>query len=120
MNAQLCDFVTENTYFFFHTILNPAKKQDFLRPDPAVWNQDENYIAADNIVKKLLVVNDIAEHGIALITRFNTVLTHQEKQKQYILHEMEKFYKKLPSENFSKKKFVEYLNKTYPTENIEN
>lgn len=118
MSADLCDFVTSNTYFFFDTILNEeitGINRNFLMTDPATWNENEHYIAAKAMVKNLLVVNDIAERGIALITRFNTVLTHQEKQKQYILHAMEQHYRELPIENYSKAKFIEYLTKNYET-----
>lgn len=77
-----------------------------------------NTLRQKKIVKKLLVVNDIAERGVALITRFNAVLTHQEEQKQFILHTIEQQCKNLPTKNFSKKKFVEYLDNNFPKGNI--
>lgn len=90
--VQLSGFVTKNTYFFFETILKQnitTVNPTFLMADPSTWNTNEQYLAAKKIVKKLLVVNDIAERGVALITRFNAVLTHQEEQKQFILHTIE-------------------------------
>ena len=35
--------------------------------------------------KHLRVVNDCAEHGIALMTSYNSTLTKDESQKQYLL-----------------------------------
>lgn len=116
LSAELCDFVTNNTYLFFETILNEnitGISKKILTTDPETWDENEHYIAAKAIVKNLLVVNDIAERGVALITRFNAILTHQEKQKQYILHAMEQHYRELPIQNYSKSKFIEYLTKNY-------
>lgn len=111
-SAALCDFVTSNTFIFFDTILNEEitrVTKKFLLIDPFKWKQNVDYLAAKAIVNRLLVVNDIAERGIALITRFNDVLTHQENQKQLVLHAVEQHYKDISSKKFSKQKFVEYL-----------
>lgn len=115
MSAELCDFVSNNTYLFFETILNQditGVNKSFLKDDPVTWSESEDYVAASKIVKSLLVVNDIAERGIALITRFNAILTHQEDQKQLLMQTMEEHFEALPSESFSKSMFVNYLNKT--------
>lgn len=116
MSSEISDFVTNNTLFFFDTILNEEitkVNQNFLKNDPSTWETNENFINAKEILKKLLVVNDIAERGVSLITRFNTVLTHQEQQKQFILHAMEQHYKEISIDTYSKKKFIEYLNNHY-------
>lgn len=105
MSSELCDFVSNNTYFFFDTILNQeitGIRKHYLTTDPATWEEDENYIAAKAIIKNLIVINDLAERGVALMTRYNTVLTHQEQQKQYILHAMEQHYKKISIQSYSK------------------
>lgn len=116
MSSELCDFVTNNTYFFFDTILKEeitGISKHFLTTDPATWEEDEQYIAAKAMIKKLVVVNDLAERLIALMTRFNTVLTHQEQQKQYILQTMEHHYNQLSIQSYSKTKFIEYLDNNY-------
>lgn len=116
-SVELCDFVTRNTHLFFETILNEkitGINPNFLTTDPNNWTQNQSYLAAKEIVKKLLVVNDVAERGVALMTRFNAVLTHQEEQKQFILHTMEQNYKDVPSSNFSKQNFIKYLNENFP------
>lgn len=114
-------FRYEPNIFLFDTLLDKSVTNintDYLRTDPSTWHENENYILAKTLVSKLLVVNDIAERGIALITRFNTALTHQEEQKQFILHAVEQHYKNLPSRNTSKKTFIDYLNKNCPKENV--
>lgn len=116
MTSELSDFVSNNTYFFFNTILKEdvtGISKFFLTTDPATWEEDENYIAAKAMIKKLLVVNDLAERRVALMTRFNTVLTHQEQQKQYILHAMAQYYNQISTQSYSKTKFIEYLTTNY-------
>lgn len=116
MTAELCDFVSVHTYFFFDTVLNERLlgiNREFLTADPSTWDTNENYITAKEVVSNLKIVNDIAERGIALITRFNAILTHQEKQKQFILHAIEQHCNNMPYSDFSKTKFIEYLNKNY-------
>ena len=40
-----------------------------------------DYIAAENIVKRLKVVNDTAERGVSLIQEFNELLTQDNEHK---------------------------------------
>lgn len=42
------------------------------------------------------VVNDCAERGIALIQKFNSSITKNEKQKQYLLRLVDLHRKKFP------------------------
>lgn len=112
MNLNLVDFVSENTYFFFNTLFDPALSPislDFLKEDLAKWPEIQDYIDAQQFVSKLLIVNDIAERGIALMSKFNPILTHQEKQKQFLLQAMEKYRRELPIRNLTKKHLTEYL-----------
>jgi len=44
--------------------------QRFLKKDPSEWANDPNFIHGKNITKDLKVVNDCAERGVALITRY--------------------------------------------------
>jgi hypothetical protein len=55
---------------------------DFLQLDPATWESNDDYVVACNkFARKLKVVNDAAECGVALIQTFNAILTNQEEQK---------------------------------------
>lgn len=50
--AEICDFVTKNTYSFFETILNEeitGVNRNFLETDPITWEKDENYMAAKKL-----------------------------------------------------------------------
>lgn len=76
--------------------------------------QNPNYVLAKEVGKKLLVLNDTAERGISLITRFNSNLKHQEHQKQAIIHAILKYYKDLPLKTHYKEKFVDYLCTNFP------
>lgn len=82
-----------------------------MEKDPATWHEIDDYIQAQEFVSKLLIVNDIAERGIALMSRYNTVLTHQEDQKQFLIQAMEQHCKDLPLNSLTKKILIEYLNK---------
>lgn len=102
---NLEDFVSEHTNKFF-TILFGNIPQ-FLKKHPSTWFLDEEYLKIEEIVKHQLVVNDVAERGIKLITDFNTILSKDEDQKQYILQTVENHRKKI--QNLTKIKIQESL-----------
>ena len=91
---QLSDFVTKNTRQLFIAL---DIKDHFLTKSPDTWATDSNYIAGQQKVKSLKVVNDAAERGVALIQEFNTVLTVQEDQKQFLLQVVEKHRRDYPN-----------------------
>jgi len=47
-------------------------------------------------VNKLKVVNDATEGGVSLVQSFNSVLTKQKEQKQYLLQVVEKHRRDFP------------------------
>ena len=63
--------------------------QDFLFTNPNAWDINKDYICAQSKVNKLKVVNDTAGRGVALIENYNSALTNQEEQKQYLLQIVE-------------------------------
>ena len=75
---------------------NEENHLTFLEVDPDKWVHDRNYLRAEEIVKSLKVDNDTAERGIALITRYNNTLTHNETERQLILQVVEKHQKEFP------------------------
>lgn len=83
---KLHDFVTKSTANFF-TILGIS--QDFLQVDPSQWECQAEYQRSQQIVQSVRVVNDLAERGVALIQEFNSSLTRDEEQKQYLLQVVE-------------------------------
>ena len=66
-----------------------------------MWGRDKEYIAGQQKVKALKVVNDAAERGVALIQAFNGVLTCQEEQKQFLLQVIGKYRHDFPHPNKS-------------------
>lgn len=72
------------------------KSAAFLTKDPSEWPTDEVYIEMREKARQMKVVNDCAERGIALITKFNASLTKNEQQKQYLLRVVDLHRKKFP------------------------
>ena len=58
---------------------------DFLHKDPDQWETEDSFVQSRTIVSKLKVVNDCAERGVALATEYNSLITYDEEQKQYLL-----------------------------------
>ena len=59
----------------------------FLQADPDTWNSRDDYKRALEITQSLKVVNDTAETGVALIEEYNSLLTNDEEQKQYLVQD---------------------------------
>jgi len=60
------------------------------------WNDNECYTDAERIVKSLKVVNDTAERGVKLIQDYNTMLTKDEEQKQFLLQVIQEHRRMYP------------------------
>lgn len=92
--AEIEDFVSRNTKQFFELLF--GRMPSFIEKHPNTWKDDSEYLRMQEIVKKLQVVNDVAERGIGLIKNYNAILTHQEEYKQYLLQVVEDHYKTIP------------------------
>ena len=53
--------------------------------DPDKWTENEEFQQAVKFVKRLRVVNDIAERGVKLTQDFDCSITKNEEQKQFLL-----------------------------------
>lgn len=93
LGQNLDSFVTRNTLDFFQ-ILHISTA--FLQSDPSEWDQNDGYLSAVKVVKSLSVTNDVAERGVALMKEYNSTLTTDEVQKQYLLQVVEKHRKDYP------------------------
>jgi len=93
---KLLDLVTNQTIHLFEA-LNIEK--NFLRTDPSTWETNKEFLSGKKIVESLKAVNDIAERGVSLISSFNSVLTNQEEQKQFLLQVVEKHCQQYPDPN---------------------
>lgn len=62
-NMNISDIVSAQTANFFDIVLK-TRSPSFLNENPRTWNFNPCYIAAENKVKKIMVLNDSAERGI--------------------------------------------------------
>jgi len=53
--------------------------------EPEQWLNNSAYKEKANIVAQINVVNDTAERGVKLIQEYNSIITRDEDQNQYIL-----------------------------------
>lgn len=82
----------------FHALEIP---ESLLETDITQWNCKKEYEDAKRRIQSLEVVNDNAERGIALIKTYNSKLSTDENQKQYILQLVEEHRKMYKSPNKS-------------------
>ena len=94
-------FVPSNTLPFFRIL---ELDSQFLDTDPETWIHNEVYLAAEEIVKSLTVINDSAERGVALIEEYNNLQTCDEEQKQHLLLTVSEHRKHYP--NFNKSTLI--------------
>lgn len=64
-----------------------------LAEDPGNWLTTASYTATQDIIQNLKVVNDLTEHGVALIQKFNATITRDKKWKQYLLQVVKQHHK---------------------------
>lgn len=93
---NLSDFVTPMTKQFFQRFQIPCK---FLESPPSTWIHDREYKESREIVSKLKVVNDTAERGIQQMSKYNNILSKDEKTQQFILHVVNFYNRKYKTAN---------------------
>ena len=79
---SLHDFVTMSTARFFEALDLSSCFMDY---DPTEWCDQEDYQRSKETVTSLKVVNDLAERGVVLVQEFNSSLTRNEEQRQFLL-----------------------------------
>ncbi|XP_017477455.1 PREDICTED: uncharacterized protein LOC108367362 [Rhagoletis zephyria] len=90
-------FITENTKTFFESLFVDASNyKNFLEIDPSRWINNQNYLRAEAIVKKIIVVNDTAERAISMATKLNEKVTTSETEKQMVFQLVEAHQKVFP------------------------
>ena len=90
-SKTVADFVTDRSRFFFDQL---SLNSDFLNVDPSEWETRADYQGAAEFVRIIKVVNDAAERGVSLMQSYNSILTKNEEQKQYILQVVEQHRQK--------------------------
>jgi len=101
------EFVTAKTMTIFETLIpNGAEYAvQLLQKVPEDWEEDPIYKRFKMACDKMRVVNDCAERAISLATKFNSTITKDEQQKQYILTVVRKHQQDIPC--CSKVSFIE-------------
>jgi len=75
----------------------------FLSILPGQWNDLESFQQGKHRVQQLRVVNNTtAERGDILFEEFNSLLTHNEEDKQFLLQVIEANRKAVPTESTTK------------------
>jgi len=95
----LASCVTQRTVAIFDVLLLNEKMnaQNFLAKDLKEWNDDPSYQELKTSASKMKVMNDSAERAISLMQQYNSSLTKNEEQKQYLLHLVERHRKQYPT-----------------------
>ena len=75
---------------FFHIL---ELSDDFLQYDPSEWGLIPTYQRSRVAAQSVKVVNDLAERGVALVQEFNSSLTRNEEQRQFLLQVVEEHRK---------------------------
>ena len=85
-STTLVDLIGPESSFIFEALSLPS---DWLTKPSEQWQYDHDYMIAENFVTTVKVVNDLAERGIKMISDFATVITTDERQRQYLLQAVE-------------------------------
>ena len=95
----LASCVTQRSAAIFDVLsLNGRNKaQSFLSKDPKEWKDNASYQELKDAAEKMKVVNDSAERSIALMQQYNSSITKNEEQKQYLLRLVERHRKQYPT-----------------------
>jgi len=83
---EIADCINSKSMLFFESL---KLDTSFLSIDPSLWNSDDAYRRAKATTKKMLVVNDIAERGVALANDYRH-MTKSEEDFQCLLQCIEK------------------------------
>lgn len=89
----------------FSDLINPNSRKLFVRfgidssflgENPKTWEENSGFLEGRKIMKSLTVVNDVAERGVKLMSDFNTSLSKNEDQVQFILQTVSDYRKRHP------------------------
>lgn len=96
---DLSHFVTSETQ---NLLKRFGLQSDFIYTEPKTWPGRDDYRHAQEIIRKLHVVNDAAERGVKLVEDYNNVLCRNEKEKQFLLQVVSRNRKLQPSHDKNK------------------
>ncbi|KAG0721331.1 hypothetical protein GWK47_046701 [Chionoecetes opilio] len=98
-DIDLKDLVPSRTRRTLDNLL-PGREEEvgtLLEKSPETWETEATFLDMKRNVSQMKVVNDAVERGIALATSFNSIITKDEVQQQYLLKVMAKHRREQPS-----------------------
>ena len=95
---SLSEFANQNSFKFFRIT---GIDQSFLEKNPDIWVEDESFQLGLKRLQGMKPTNDIAERGVKLIEDFNSSITKNEEQKQFLLQQITEHRKNFPNPNKS-------------------
>ena len=99
MATSLGNFATKRTVNLLQRLSINAS---FLAIPPEQWSENQDYKKGRDRIQNLRVVNDTAERVVKLFEEFNSLLTNNEEEKQFILQVVEKNRKSVPTQTTKK------------------
>jgi len=96
--SPLDTFVTQRTAELFDVFVKNGQERatSFLVKEPSDWSTDLTYLEMQEKARQMKVVRDCAERGIALVEEYNSSLTKDEEQKQFLLRLVDLHKKQFP------------------------
>ena len=94
--TKLIDLVGPNSHMLFNIL---GVNYDWLGMDPNKWCEDSHYKTVENFVRTVKTVNDCAERSVKMITDYATILTQDEKVRDWLLQGVESNRRKYPDFN---------------------
>ncbi|KAG0721536.1 hypothetical protein GWK47_046267 [Chionoecetes opilio] len=98
-DIDMKELVTSRTRKTLDSLL-PGREEEvgtLLEKGPETWENEATFLDMKRNVSQMKVVNDAAERGIAFATSFNSIITKDEVQQQYLLKVVAKHRREQPS-----------------------
>ncbi|KAK6190395.1 hypothetical protein SNE40_002275 [Patella caerulea] len=85
-DSAISDFIDPNSWMLFDVM---HFDNSWMSENPSTWKENPSYLAAQNILKPLKVVNDPAERAVKLFSDFIDIITHDEDNRASLLQVVE-------------------------------
>ena len=82
----MSDLVGSHSFLLFKIL---GVNYSWLSVDPINWHLDQEYQKVEQFVRTVKTVNDCAERGVKMVSDFATILTQDEKMRDWLLQGVE-------------------------------
>ena len=105
--THLNNLVGQDSWTLFQLLGLPTT---FLRESPATWVMNDDYINSCKKMMNLVVVNNVYEKALELLTKFNTnKITTSQTRKQFLYKLVRKLRQPASGEKYTKAVIKQYL-----------